>query len=34
MEEGIKFFVALDVHEDSIAVGTAERGRAARTRRR
>ncbi len=28
MEEGIKFFVALDVHKDSIAVGTAEPGRA------
>ena len=28
MEEGIKFFVGLDVHKDSIAVGTAESGRA------
>jgi len=27
MEEGIKFFVGLDVHKDSIAVGVAEAGR-------
>jgi transposase len=29
MEEGIKFFVGLDVHKDSIAVSIAEAGRAA-----
>jgi len=28
MEEGIKFFVGLDVHKDSIAVAIAEAGRA------
>ena len=28
MEQGIKFFVGLDVHKDSIAVATAEAGRA------
>jgi transposase len=28
MEEGIKFFVGLDVHKDTIAVGVAEAGRA------
>ena len=28
MDEGIKFFVGLDVHKDSIAVATAEAGRA------
>ena len=28
MEEGIKFFVGLDVHKDTIAVAVAETGRA------
>ena len=28
MEEGIKFFVGLDVHKDGIAVAIAEAGRA------
>ncbi len=28
MEEGIKFFVGLDVHKDTIAVAVAEAGRA------
>ena len=27
MDEGIKFFVGLDVHKDSIAVAVAEAGR-------
>ena len=28
MEEGIKFFVGMDVHKDTIAVAVAEHGRA------
>jgi hypothetical protein len=28
MDEGIKFFIGLDVHKDSIAVAVAERRRA------